>query len=148
MTDERPGVRKVRNLLIEDNAADVELLRRALTSAQLDCDLIVLEDGAEALSFLSRLETNAGASAPDLAVLDLNLPKNDGVEVLQAMRATGAFSQVPVAIVTSSGSPRERARVEQYGIGRYIIKPPDFDEFLRIGFMLKELLVETGLAGA
>jgi CheY-like chemotaxis protein len=143
MNDAGREVRRVHILLIEDNAADVILLRRALASAQVDCELTVLEDGAEALSFVQSLEADRGIDAPDLAVLDLNLPKNDGVEVLQAMRATHTFSRVPVAIVTSSASPRERARVEQYGIGRYITKPSDLDEFLSIGLMLKQLLMET-----
>jgi DNA-binding response OmpR family regulator len=75
--------------------------------------------------------------------LDSNLPKIDGVEVLQAMRAHELFSQVPVAIVTSSSSARERARIEQLGVGRYITKPPDLDDFLRIGFTIKDLLANA-----
>ena len=138
------GERKIHILLIEDNAADVELLRRALASAQLDCDITLLEDGAEALAFLRRVEAEAGEPSPDLTVLDLNLPKNDGVEVLQAMRASPVFGSAPVAILSSSASSRERARIEQFGIGRYITKPADLDEFLRIGFILKELLTESG----
>ncbi len=133
--------RKIRILLVEDNPADVDLMRLALLGAQLDCELTVLEDGAEALDFLRGLEA-IGASTPDLAVLDLNLPKIDGVEVLLAMRAHQSFSRVPVAVVTSSSSPRERAHIEQFGVGRYITKPADLDEFLMIGFTLKELLAE------
>jgi CheY-like chemotaxis protein len=136
---------KIRILVIEDNPADVDLLRRAIRGAQLDCELTVLEDGAEALALLRRFEAqeDAGVAAPDLAVLDLNLPKNDGIEVLQAMRASIAFARVPIAILSSSSSTRERAKIEQFGIGRYITKPPDLDEFMRIGFTLKELLAET-----
>ena len=137
---------KVHILIIEDNPADVELLRRALASAQLDCELTLLEDGAEALAFLRRLETGTDERSPDLTVLDLNLPKNDGVEVLQAMRASRAFGAAPVAVLSSSASTRERARIEQFGIGRYITKPADLDEFLNIGFILKELLLERGRA--
>jgi DNA-binding response OmpR family regulator len=142
MTNE-PGEPKVRILLIEDNPADVELLRRALASAQLDCELILMEDGAQALAFLRRLEADANQPSPDLAVLDLNLPKNDGVEVLQAMRASRSFTTVPIAVLSSSASSRERTRIEQYGIGRYITKPADLDEFLRIGLTLKGLLSGT-----
>lgn len=142
MNDQERAPRKVHILLIEDNPADVDLLRRAFRSAQLDCELTVLEDGAEALALIRRLEMHGGEPAPDLAVLDLNLPKNDGIEVLQAMRATSVFAHVPVAILSSSASSRERARIEQFGIGRYITKPPDLDEFLRIGFTLQELLAE------
>ncbi|HEY2017681.1 MAG TPA: response regulator [Bryobacteraceae bacterium] len=140
--------REVHILLIEDNPADVELLRRAFIAAHLDCSLTVLEDGAEALAFLRRLETQPGEPSPDLTVLDLNLPKNDGVEVLQAMRASRSFAAAPVAVLSSSASSRERARIEQFGIGRYITKPADLDEFLRIGFILKELLAESGRPAA
>jgi CheY-like chemotaxis protein len=136
------GEQKLHILLIEDNPADVELLRRALRGAQLDCKLTLLEDGAEALAFLQQLETASDGSSPDLTVLDLNLPKNDGVEVLQAMRASPVFGSAPIAVLSSSASPRERARIEQFGVGRYITKPADLDEYMRIGFILKELLSE------
>lgn len=125
-------------LLIEDNPTDVELVRRALGVAGLSCDLTVLEDGAEALALLRRSETEA--VIPDLVVLDLNLPKHDGVEVLQAMRATTRFTAVPVAILSSSSSPRERAKIEQFRISRFITKPPDLDQFMKIGFILKDLV--------
>jgi CheY-like chemotaxis protein len=131
-----------RILLIEDNPADVDLLRRAFKSARLECELTLMEDGAEAMAFIRGQGPYAAAPPPDLVVLDLNLPKNDGVEVLQAMRASPQFSSVPVAILSSSSSPRERARVEQFHIGRFITKPPDLDEFLEIGSTLKSLLRE------
>jgi chemotaxis family two-component system response regulator Rcp1 len=130
----------IRILLIEDNPADVDLLLRAFKSARLDCELTLMEDGAEAMSFVRGEGPYAETPPPDLVVLDLNLPKNDGIEVLQAMRATPQFSAVPVAILSSSSSPRERARVEQFHIGRFITKPPDLDEFLQIGSTLKSFL--------
>ena len=139
-----PADGKAHILLVDDNPADVELLRRALAAARLNCVLTVLEDGAEALAFLQNLEAQPGVRLPDLIVLDLNLPKKDGVEVLQSMRASRAFALVPVAVLSSSAAPRERAIIEQFGIARYITKPADLDEFLRIGFILKELLMESG----
>jgi CheY-like chemotaxis protein len=142
MREESAG-RKVRILLIEDNPADVELLRRAFIAAQLECSLTVIEDGAEALAFLRRLEAQAGEGSPDLIVVDLNLPKNDGVEVLEAMRSSQAFGRAPIAVLSSSSSARERARIEQFGVGRYITKPADLDEFLAIGRILKDLLAEN-----
>jgi CheY-like chemotaxis protein len=134
------GSRRTSVLLIEDNPADVELLRRAFSAAQLDCDLTLLEDGAEALEFIRRLDSGAGDPLPDLAVLDWNLPKNDGFEVLQAMRVSTAFAHVPVAVLSSSASGRERDRIEQTGVGRYITKPPDLDQFLEIGRVLKDMI--------
>jgi len=129
---------KIRILLIEDNPTDVELFRRALGAAGLAYDLTVLEDGAEALALWRRPDTEG--VLPDLVVLDLNLPKHDGVEVLQAMRATTRYTAVPVAILSSSSSLRERARIEPFRVSRYITKPPDLDQFMMIGFTVKELV--------
>src|SRR6266700_5710060 len=98
MTEEA-GSRKVQVLLVEDNPADVELLRMALKNAGVDCELTVLEDGAEALALVRQRENDARASIPDLAVLDLNLPKIGGLEVLEAMRASRAFAGTRVAIL-------------------------------------------------
>lgn len=140
MGEEQRQQRKIQILLIEDNPADVYLLRRAFAAAELECEVKHFEDGAEALAFVRGLEGDVTAYSPDLAILDLNLPKNDGVEVLQAIRASRAFFDVPVAVLSSSASPRERARIEQFGIGCYITKPADFDEFLKIGPALRELI--------
>jgi CheY-like chemotaxis protein len=132
---------KVRILLVEDNPADVGLLRLALKEAELDCDLTVLEDGAAALAFIRQAEAG-NARPPDLALLDLNLPKNGGLEVLEAIRAKPALAGMPVAILTSSSSPRERARIEEFGVDRFITKPLDLDGFLGIGWILRDLLRE------
>lgn len=134
------AARKFRILLVEDNAADVQLLRMAFQEASLDCDLIVLEDGAEALALVRQQGRFAESQVPDLAVLDLNLPKNGGVEVLDAIRESQAFRQMPVAILSSSSSPRERAKIEEFGVKRFLTKPLDLDEFLGLGLVLKTLL--------
>ena len=129
-----------RILLVEDNPGDVGLLRLALEKARLDCELTVLCDGAEAIELVQQRGKYAGVAPPDLVVMDLNVPKYDGAEILQAMRSNPAFATVCVAVVSSSSSGRERARIEKYQISRYISKPLDLDEFLRIGDTLKELL--------
>ena len=87
----------------------------------------------------------AGARAPDLAILDLNLPRNDGIEVLQAMRASRLFADVTVAILSSSTSPRERERLDEFGIDRYIAKPADLAEFRQIGYAVRDLIEESRL---
>ena len=127
-------------LVVEDNPADVELLRWALDGANVQCDLTVIEDGGEALAFMQQRGKYTGSPRPDLAILDLNLPKYDGLEILEAMRANKAFAGVTVAVLSSSSSPRDRAKMEAFNIGRYITKPPDLDEYLQIGFILKDLL--------
>lgn len=131
---------KSRILLVEDNAGDVELFRLALKKASLDCDLTVLDDGADALAMVRQQDRFAEVQPPDLVVLDLNVPKYDGLEILQAMRSNPAFAKVPVAVLSSSSSPRERSRIEQFEISRYITKPLDLDEFLGIGVILREIL--------
>jgi two-component system, chemotaxis family, response regulator Rcp1 len=143
----RSGISQVRILLVEDNPGDVELLRLALMKAGLDCDLTVLDDGAEALELVRQQGKYADAPAPDLAVLDLNVPKYDGIEILEAMRANPAFAHVRVAVLSSSSSPRERANIEKFHVSRYITKPLDLDEFLKIGVILKELLVDGASRG-
>lgn len=135
---------RYRILVVEDNPNDVELLRMALEEADLDCDLTVIEDGGDALEFV---RGRAAAEAPDLAILDLNLPRRDGVEVLNGMRSNPALSEVPVAVLSSSALPRERARVEALHVRRYIQKPSDLDEFLKIGRAVRELLGEPSEKG-
>lgn len=130
-----------RILLVEDNSADVFLLRKALQLAELDFDLVVIEDGAEALRFIRAEGIHAGRAVPHLAVLDLNLPKNEGTEVLATLRQTAAFADVPVVITSSSSLPSDRSKTEQYRVERYITKPPDLARFLEIGVILKEVLL-------
>src|ERR1700722_6747250 len=103
-------------LLVEDNPGDVDLLRLAFNSAELDCELTVLDDGGEALAFVRQEGKYAAVLMPDLAILDLNIPKNDGLEILEAMRENPTFAELPVAVLSSSSSPRERATMERFHI--------------------------------
>ena len=129
-------------VVIDDNPGDIELLRMALESAGVDCTLNVLDNGRDAMEFVQRLGRFSGVSAPDLVVLDLNLPGNDGVEILQALRNGGAFPDVAVVVLSSSSSPREQLRVASLRVKRFIIKPPDLDAFMKIGVTLGELLAQ------
>jgi two-component system, chemotaxis family, response regulator Rcp1 len=138
---------KTQILVIEDNPADVEILRYALDNAKVDCELIIIADGGEALAFFERSGKSPHDGAPDLAILDLNLPRYDGIELLEAMRANSAFDAVPVAVLSSSSSPRDRAKIEAFGITRYITKPPDLEEYMRIGKIVKQILEETQAPG-
>jgi len=131
----------VRILLVEDNAGDIYLFRKALESAELNFELIVIEDGAEALAFARQEGKYAGSPVPDLALLDLNLPKNEGIEVLRAMRHSSHLSKVPVVITSASASSHERAETERLGVERYVMKPPDLEDFLQIGTVVKAILL-------
>jgi two-component system response regulator len=131
---------KFRILLIEDNPGDVDLLQHALAGADVRYELTVIEDGAEALAFVRRQPPYAHNPVPDLAIIDLNIPKNHGSEVVEAMRMNRAFDDVPVVVLTTSSSPRERAQVTKLGISQYVTKPSDLEEFMRIGQTVRQLL--------
>ena len=139
-------VEPFRILLVEDNSADVYLFRKALENAGLNFELTVLEDGASAIGFVRGDEKYGESPVPDLAVLDLSLPKNDGVQVLEAIRASHRFAHIPVVVTSSSPSPPARLKQEHLQVARYIMKPPDLEDFLRIGATLKEVLLR-GQAG-
>jgi CheY-like chemotaxis protein len=102
-------------LLVEDNAADVYLFRKALETAEVNFELTVISDGAEALTFVGREGKYSEHPVPDLAVLDLNLPRKGGDEILEAIHASRYFANVPVVIASSSSSPGEQSRVQQTG---------------------------------
>jgi len=137
------SVELFRILLVEDNAADTYLFRKALEEAELNFELTVIEDGAEALAFVRGEGDYAGRQSPDLAVLDLNLPKNEGTEVLAALRQSEDLANMPVVITSSSPSPRDRMRTEQLRVQRYIMKPVNLADFMQIGTVLKEVLLES-----
>ncbi len=138
-----------RILLVEDNAADVYLFRKALQNAELHFELTVIGDGARAIEYARGEGEHEGKPVPDLTAIDLNLPKNDGIEVLEAIRAVERFADMPVVVISSSASPSPRLSGEHLRIARRISKPSDLDEYLRIGIVLKEILTrsETQRAG-
>lgn len=134
-------------LLVEDNPADVYLVRKALEHEGSKFQLILMPDGAEALAFIRREGPYSERPVPDVAVLDLNLPKNEGAEVLESLRKSKDLSNVPVVIMTSTASVAERQRVERFGAERYITKPCDLDEYLQIGSVVREVIQAARAAG-
>jgi two-component system response regulator len=129
-----------RILIIEDNPGDVELIRMALEFAGIDCEVKVIDEGEGAMAYVQGQRNSAAERLPDLVLLDLNLPKHGGLEILEAMRGNQAFARVPVTVLSSSSSRRDRAKIEGFNIAMYITKPPDLEEFLKIGPTLKTLL--------
>ncbi len=133
-----------RILLVEDNPADVYLLREAFREANLESDITLLEDGAEALSLVRGFRDGAPAPVPDIVILDLNLPKQDGRAVLEAIRETGPLKSVPVVVLTTSRSPRDREIIEETDrTAVYITKPTELEEFMALGVTLRGLLENT-----
>jgi CheY-like chemotaxis protein len=135
--------RKAQILVVEDNPADVELLRYALGSADLSYDLTVIDNGGEALALMQQRGKYAHTPAPDLVILDLNLPTYDGMEILEAIRSNPAFAGIPIAVLSSSSSLRDRSKIEAFAVNLYITKPSELDEYLGIGMILKLLLDEN-----
>ncbi|MDZ4799112.1 MAG: response regulator [Bryobacteraceae bacterium] len=131
--------------LAEDNPADVYLLRQALgVQTGSEIELLVAQDGEEAMEYVNRKGRFCGLPRPDLIVLDLNLPKTDGSDILRAVRESNELREVPVVILTSSDSPRDRATAERLGADGYITKPSDLDAFLSLGSILRAYAVVRG----
>lgn len=132
----------IRIILVEDNPADVYLLEEALRAHDIAYELEWIADGEQALT---RLSGTPNGGQPNLILLDLNLPRVDGKELLAAIRRTPTLGDTPVAILTSSDSPSDRRDTEALGADCYIKKPPTLDEFLAIGRVIKELVSGVAL---
>jgi CheY-like chemotaxis protein len=117
-------------LLIEDNPMDVDLTRRAFARRKLVNPFKVLRDGEEALTYIKHWEVDT--PLPVVILLDLKLPKVDGLEVLRQMRAHPQFCTVPIVILTTSAEDSDIKTAYQLGANSYIIKPVDFEKFLEV----------------
>ena len=128
-------------LLVEDNPNDVELTLRALKRHKLANNVMVVRDGAEALDFIFREGAHADWSMernPKLILLDLKLPKVDGLEVLRKLNSDERTKVIPVVVLTSSKEERDIVQSYKLGVNSYMVKPVDFDKFI-------ECVSEVGL---
>jgi DNA-binding response OmpR family regulator len=131
-------------LLAEDNLPDALLVREAIKMENLPLEVYIAPDGERAIDLIVKAENDPNATCPHVLLLDINLPKIDGFEVLRRIRASGKFKNMPVLMVTSSDSPADRS--EAAGLGaRYFRKPVTYGEFVKIGAILRRLLEEYGL---
>jgi len=119
-------------LLVEDNPGDVRLTKEALKDNKVRNNLTVMEDGVEAMAFLRREGRYTGAPRPDLILLDLNLPKKDGREVLSEIKADERLRRIPVVVLTTSKAEEDILRAYDLNANCYITKPVDFDQFIRV----------------
>jgi|SRR5262245_35301471 len=119
-------------LLIEDNAGDARLAKEALRDAKVRNNLSWVPDGVEAISFLRRQGRFEKAPRPDLILLDLNLPKKDGREVLSEIKSDDAFRRIPVVILTTSQAEEDILKAYHLNANCYISKPVDLDQFIKV----------------
>ena len=124
------GATEVHILLVEDNPGDVRLTLEALRDGRISNQVSVAHDGEEALDFLRRRGKHAGASRPDLVLLDLNLPKKDGREVLQEVKADSQLHRIPVIVLTTSSADQDVLLSYNLHANCYIKKPIEYDEFM------------------
>ena len=122
-------VEPVRILLVEDSSDDVLLTRKALKGARIANELHVASDGEEAMCYL-RDELDAACPRPDLVLLDLNLPKKDGREVLEEIKGDEALRQIPVVVLTTSAEERDVVRAYDSHVNAYVTKPLRFEDFI------------------
>ena len=124
--------RPVEILLVEDSPSDTELTVDALKEAKIRNHLSAVEDGVQAMEFLRRQGRFAGAPRPDLIMLDLNLPRKDGREVLAEIKSDPVLKLIPVVVLTTSRAEQDVLRAYQLNANCYITKPVDFDQFLTV----------------
>jgi len=129
-----------RILVIEDNGSDVFLLTRALKKQDLQFELVHLLSGTEALAFIRRQGAYADAAIPNLILVDLNLSKYTGEDILHEIREARYLDGVPVCVWSSSRSRRDEAVLKDLGVAQFITKPAGLDQFMEIGKTIKDVL--------
>ena len=131
--------RSIRAVVIEDNAADVYLIREALKQEFAGVELEVFDNGEEASRLTDRLRNECSAR-PDIILLDMNLPRCDGKEVLQKLMQMPEMQRAPVIVITSSNSPNDRDDCLTLGAACYFRKPSELSEFMKIASVVKDLV--------
>ena len=126
------STRAIEILLVEDNHIDVRLTREALREGKIDNELRVVQDGEEAVAYLRRRPPFADATRPDLILLDLNLPRMDGREVLAHIKEDPDLRRIPVVVLTTSRADEDILRSYDLHVNCYITKPVDMDQFIQV----------------
>lgn len=135
-------------LLVEDNLQDIEITRRAFAKGRVKNDVAVVRDGEEALEYLfrrGRYQDPSSSPRPGMILLDLNLPKVGGLEVLQEIKKDQILRSIPVVVLTVSQREQDIVRSYDLGVNTYIQKPVEFDAFLRVVNAIQEywILIAT-----
>lgn len=127
-------------MVIEDNQTDVFLVKEAIEARGLRVAIHFMEDGEQAMRYMERIDADASLSCPRLFLLDLNLPRMSGLEVLAQIRQSKRCGTSKVLVMTSSNAERDRVESASLGATAYFIKPCGYEPFLRLGFVIEELL--------
>lgn len=127
-------------VVIEDNRADIYLIQEALNDAGIRATVEIVQDGERAIQFFDRLDRDPSLPCPSLLLLDINLPRRPGSEVLAHVRRSGRCAQTRVVVVTSSDSDRDREEMGKLGVIGYFRKPSDYATFMKLGEMVRALL--------
>jgi chemotaxis family two-component system response regulator Rcp1 len=125
--------------LVEDNRGDIRLIQEALKSTAVDCDVVVARDGVEAMEYLQQDQ----AIRPDLILLDLNLPRKDGREVLAEIKADAALRHIPVVVLTTSRNEEDITKSYDLHVNCYIAKSRNLDQLFKIIRGIEEFWLET-----
>ena len=129
--DTKKQSKEIEILLVEDSPADILITREAFQDARLTNTLHVVEDGVKAMEFLRREGIYASAPRPDLILLDLNLPRKNGREVLAEIKATADFKSIPIVVLTTSNADEDILKAYNLHANCYVIKPVGFDNFFK-----------------
>lgn len=137
------GARQWQILLVEDNPADVRLTQEALRELQIKHRLQVAEDGLSAVSYLSNMIENAALIRPDIIILDLNLPRMNGLEVLAIIKSNDALKSIPVIVMSSSTSDKDVSAAYSLNANCYTKKPLEIDQFINVMESIRRFWFET-----
>jgi CheY-like chemotaxis protein len=129
-------------LLVDDNPADVLLVREALKWHDVKSEMVVARDGDEAIRLMDEIDTSS-TPCPNLVILDLNLPRKTGFEVLERVRSSPGCATIPVVVLSSSDAPSDRQKAKLLGANQYIQKPSNLQDFMSIGAKLKDILTNA-----
>lgn len=141
MTQPSEGEREIQVLLVEDDPGDVLMTREAFQDHKLRNELHVVNDGEQALQFLRQEGEFAGRPRPDLVLLDLNLPRMDGREVLQAIKSDPELSSIPVVVLTTSEAEDDVLHSYSLHANAYVTKPVDFERFINVVRQIDDFFV-------
>jgi two-component system, chemotaxis family, response regulator Rcp1 len=126
--------------IAEDNPADLYLIEEALRRHEVSYRLTTADNGEDMLNMIARLDRDPAESCPNLFLIDLNLPRRSGDEILARLRNSSRCAQVPAIVITSSDSPQDRARARELGASFYFRKPADLERFMAIGEIVRKFL--------